>query len=86
MGECKWCHGTGTEYVEPGSSLCYRCPDCNGTGYIPECDNFGREYVGEYCDHCYTECDECGEVCLIDDIEKGICEDCAAIEEEEVTA
>jgi DnaJ-class molecular chaperone len=31
---CKWCSGRGTISVEPGGSLCYRCPDCNGTGKI----------------------------------------------------
>ena len=34
---CKWCNGRGTIAVEPGNSLCYRCPDCDGTGrFVPE--------------------------------------------------
>jgi DnaJ-class molecular chaperone len=33
---CRWCRGTGKEYVEPNSSHFYRCPDCDGTGRMPE--------------------------------------------------
>jgi len=29
---CEWCQGTGYISVERGSSLCYTCPDCGGTG------------------------------------------------------
>lgn len=29
---CRWCHGDGAISVERGSSLRYRCPDCNGSG------------------------------------------------------
>lgn len=36
---CKWCHGTGREYVEPGNSLYYACPDCGGTGKDDSADD-----------------------------------------------
>ena len=36
--KCKWCHGTGREYVEAGGSLYYRCPDCDGTGIAKPLD------------------------------------------------
>ena len=29
---CPHCDGFGKVYVEPGSSLYFRCPDCGGTG------------------------------------------------------
>lgn len=77
MSECRWCHGTGVQYLEQGSSLCYACPDCGGTGSTPVCDICGSEYDGEYCTECYAECEECGKVCVIDDIADGLCEDCA---------
>ena len=32
--KCRWCNGTGKMYVEPGSSLYYRCGDCQGTGLV----------------------------------------------------
>lgn len=76
MGACKWCCGTGIQYVESGSSLCYACPDCGGSGYLPECDQCGEEYYGEYCEDCYIECEECGEVCLRYRDDSKLCEDC----------
>jgi hypothetical protein len=76
MGVCRWCKGTGVQYVERGSSLCYTCPDCGGNGYLPECDICGEEYYGEYCEDCYVMCEECGLLCrrYADDSE--LCEDC----------
>lgn len=32
-GKCKWCTN-GRIAVEPGSSLTYACPDCQGTGRV----------------------------------------------------
>ena len=75
MGTCKWCHGTGRNHIE--DSLYCRCEDCEGTGFIEECDICGEEYTGEYCEDCYAECKECGAVCDKDDLENGLCEDCA---------
>lgn len=43
---CKWCNGTGKEYVEPGSSHFYACPDCNGTGKTPEPEEALEPYEG----------------------------------------
>jgi hypothetical protein len=79
MGACKWCGGTGRQYVEEGSSLNYVCPDCDGQGYLPECDNCGEEYSGEYCEKCYAECEECGEVVLISELNNGFCADCVEV-------
>lgn len=62
MGECKYCKGTGVQYVERGSSLCYQCTDCDGTGFIPECPTCGEEYYSGYCPTCQTLCDQCGEI------------------------
>lgn len=76
MGVCQWCKGTGREYVEQGSSLCYACPDCNGSGFIPECDICGEEFEGEFCEDCYMECEECGTVVPISETQNGLCEDC----------
>ena len=84
MGECKWCHGTGTQYVERGSSLCYNCTDCGGSGYLPECDVCGEEYYGEFCEHCYCECISCGcESRRYEDSD--ICEDCYNIGKDNIT-
>ena len=30
-GPCPYCNGRGVIHVEPGSSLTYRCPDCDET-------------------------------------------------------
>jgi hypothetical protein len=30
--KCRWCRGRGWEAAEPGSSLRWACPDCEGTG------------------------------------------------------
>lgn len=76
MGTCKWCHGTGRQYVEYGSSLCYPCEDCNGTGHTPECDVCGAEYEGEYCYECYDACENCGERTLKEELNNGFCEEC----------
>ena len=38
LDSCKWCCGTGRQYVEVGSSLCYCCTDCDGTGVTPPPD------------------------------------------------
>lgn len=67
MRDCPYCRGTGIQYVESGSSLCYACPDCNGTGSIPTCDRCGNTFIGEYCDNCYTVCDSCRTIKVIDD-------------------
>ena len=76
MGACKFCNGWGVEYVD-GTSLRFKCQDCNGTGKIPECDECGIEYNGEYCEECYAPCKECGAVTLTDALENGRCADCA---------
>lgn len=75
MGQCKYCSGWGVEYVD-GSSLSYRCPDCDGTGYIPECEECGKEYSGNYCEDCYDACIECGEYVPKEEIIDGRCECC----------
>lgn len=84
MRDCPYCRGTGTQYVESGSSLSYVCPDCDGTGYIPNCDTCGEPYVGEYCSNCYTECSVCGSVCSkeSDDYTYYLCECCEDNERE----
>ena len=67
MSECPYCHGRGVEYVEPGlSSLCYDCPDCNGTGYIDECDLCGNTKEDGMCRDCETICDYCGCVRVVE--------------------
>ena len=75
MGKCKWCH-YGTMSVGDGSSISYRCTDCGGTGWIPECDICGKEYHDDYCEECYSECLGCGDVCLKSDMQHGMCADC----------
>jgi len=32
--ECKYCGGTRIQRVEPGSSLCHPCPDCEDVNEI----------------------------------------------------
>lgn len=47
MTRCPYCQ-SGRIAVEPGSSLTYPCPDCDGTGwrYVPEdMDDFEPEEV-----------------------------------------
>lgn len=84
MAICMYCHGRGYQNVERGSGLCYACPDCGGNGVIPECENCGREYYDEYCERCYTECEECGEIVLKEEVKDGICAGCReAMEDEE---
>jgi hypothetical protein len=39
---CPHCYGSGKQYVERGSSLCYACPDCGGTGHL--CDDDEDNY------------------------------------------
>lgn len=82
MSECRWCNGTGIQYVESGSSLCYDCPDCNGTGWLAECDICGGEYSGEYCEDCYAVCDNCEEITPIDEMDGDFCFVCASVLEE----
>ena len=79
MSDCFYCRGTGIQYVEPGSSLSYPCPDCDGTGIVPTCDRCGNEYDGEYCDNCYDVCDSCRTIKSVDyDMyDCFICCDCA---------
>ena len=74
MGACKYCNGLGWDSMEGGRY--FRCPDCNGTGYLEECDNCGEEFDGEYCKECYAECKECGHVTLKEELEHGLCEEC----------
>jgi hypothetical protein len=83
MSKCRYCNGTGTQYVERGSSLCYDCPDCSGTGIVAICDRCDHEYDGEYCRDCYDVCSHCGVVVPIEELAfDGICEDCGiAIED-----
>ena len=73
---CRWCGGSGRQHIERGSSLSYRCPDCDGTGHLPECDVCGEPYSGDYCEDCYAECEGCREVCLIENMQDGLCEAC----------
>lgn len=75
MGKCKWCN-YGTMYVGDGSGITYRCTDCGGTGWIPECDVCGQEYTEEYCEECYDICKECGEVREKSGFKNGICAWC----------
>lgn len=82
MAECRWCNGRGFQYVESGSSLCYTCPDCGGTGEVEICEVCGHSYPGEFCPECFSQCDECGEVCRIDELKSGLCECCAEKENE----
>ena len=82
MGKCKWCY-YGTMSVGDGSGLTYRCPDCGGTGYIPECDLCGEEYRDDYCEDCYGECAECGEIVPLTELKNDICECCVEAMEEE---
>ena len=76
MVECKWCRGRGYLHYEPGTSLIYSCPDCGGTGYIPQCDICGKEFEGEYCEDCYCVCEECGELRARAGEDINFCEDC----------
>lgn len=71
--ECRWCHGSGTEYVERGSSLSYRCPDCRGTGEVTVCDECGNSFDGEFCEDCFEKCPECGLLYPVGEV----CPDCA---------
>ena len=75
MGKCKWCN-YGTISVGDGSSISYRCTDCGGTGWIPECDICGEEYHDDYCEECYDICEECGEVREKSGFKNGICAWC----------
>jgi hypothetical protein len=85
MGECKYCAGWGVEYVD-GSSLSYRCPDCDGTGYIPECEECGKEYSTEYCEDCYARCCFCEGLYLKSELHDDVCDECYNSEDfEELT-
>ncbi len=52
--ECKYCRGLGRLYVERGSSLCYVCTDCEGSGVQREeidCDGCGKTIMdGDECE------------------------------------
>lgn len=74
MGICKWCHGTGRNHIE--DSLYCRCEDCEGEGYIDECDHCGQEYTGEFCAECYAECTNCGAVELKCELNRELCAGC----------
>lgn len=76
MGRCKYCGGTGRQYIESGSSMYYACEDCDGTGYMKECDYCGKEYSGEYCEDCYDACIECGDYVPEEELIGGRCECC----------
>lgn len=58
--KCRWCNGTGKDYAEAGSSLYARCPDCNGTGELPQCEICGQELTTEE-EVEYGRCEECKE-------------------------
>lgn len=77
---CRYCGGRGWEHLEGGRS--YPCGDCGGTGVVEICERCCNEYAGEYCEVCYVECDECGEIVLIEKTADGLCENCAAMEDE----
>lgn len=79
MRDCHYCRGTGIQYVESGSSLCYSCPDCNGTGLSPTCDRCGNTFIDEYCENCYTVCEACRTIKSIDEEmvqDDTICDSC----------
>lgn len=79
--KCPWCRGSGYELAEQGSSLAYRCPDCNGAGEIQRCGDCGEIIDGDYCKNCYGEC-ECGEIIEKKDLENGLCPECMALMEQ----
>ncbi len=74
MGQCKWCNGRGYYTIEGCRS--YPCGDCNGRGWLPECDYCDEEYTGEYCPKCYTDCKCCGRTTRLEEDWEGLCEDC----------
>ena len=78
MKDCPYCKGTGTQYVESGSSLSYDCPDCNGSGYVPECPACGREYYGDFCEDCYGVCACCEDIERLEHLDDdNLCEMCS---------
>ncbi len=48
---CRHCAGTGSQSVEPGSSLRFRCPDCNGRGLNLHKMEITTHYRCRKCDH-----------------------------------
>ena len=55
-GRCRWCHhGTAGD----GDGAHWRCPDCEGTGYVHWCPACGEQVAGnddaELCAECRTE-------------------------------
>ena len=76
MGRCKWCRGKG-ECRAPGDTRWYVCQDCGGAGFIPECEICGNEYEGDYCESCFAECKECGDVFPIHDMTDSLCKNCS---------
>lgn len=58
--KCRWCNGSGYDRT-PGESFAYRCPDCNGTGELPECEICGQELTTDeevengLCEECKEE-------------------------------
>lgn len=72
--ECPFCDGGFIS--EDGHE--YRCPDCEGKGYICICDNCGEQVEEDsFCEWCYAECIECGEVVLIEELQNELCTECA---------
>ena len=73
---CKYCHGRGGISVE-GTSLAYRCPDCDGLGYTEHCDLCDEE-LGEdgYCHHCFAKCESCGVIFEKEEMQNNLCPDC----------
>lgn len=78
MKDCPYCKGTGTQYVESGSSLSYACPDCGGSGSVPECPACGKEYSGDFCEDCYGVCECCEDIARLEYLDDdNLCEMCS---------
>jgi len=54
---CKWCAGTGKEYVEPATSHFFACPDCGGTGKTDgaDTDDPRADDTAPDCGDCVTD-------------------------------
>ena len=76
IGPCPYCSGRGYEYVEEGSSLTYRCPDCRGSGERKRCGDCGEVFTGDYCEECYGECSSCEDIVPQDELSEGLCLAC----------
>lgn len=83
MGKCPYCTH-GMNYIERESGYGFTCPDCGGSGYLPECDICGKDFAHDYCEDCYGECAECGEITPLTELKNDICECCVEAMEEEV--